>query len=162
MQTDSTITASYQRACKQGYRLALALTGDPSQSEDLVQEVFLRVLRRRERIRLPTLDAYVTRAVRNAAYDFLRRRQTAKVTSAQVDTAVAPGPATHPDTHAVAGALSALPPEQREVVHLRVYEGHSCQEVARLTGVPLGTVHSRYRYAIAKLRDLLEEVTHEG
>ena len=52
-------------------------------------------------------------------------------------------------------ALKALPPEQREVVHLHVYEGMTFQEVANATGESINTVSARYRYAVDKMRRLL-------
>jgi len=52
-------------------------------------------------------------------------------------------------------ALKALPPEQREVVHLHVYEGMTFQEVAHATAESINTVSARYRYAVDKMRRLL-------
>ena len=60
-----------------------------------------------------------------------------------------------PDVEAIERALASLPVEQREVVVLRIYEGRSFKEIAAQTESPLGTVHSRYRYALAKLRRTL-------
>ena len=56
---------------------------------------------------------------------------------------------------ALAQALKALPPEQREVVHLHVYEGMTFQEVAHATAESINTVSARYRYAVDKMRRLL-------
>ena len=53
------------------------------------------------------------------------------------------------------GALGALPPEQREVVYLKVFEGMTFQEIAERCGVRLNTAASRYRYATAALRKTL-------
>ena len=52
-------------------------------------------------------------------------------------------------------ALKALPPEQREVVHLHVYEGMTFQEVAHATAESINTASARYRYAVDKMRRLL-------
>ena len=53
-------------------------------------------------------------------------------------------------------ALFKLPTEQREVVFLRIYEGLSFPAVAERVDAPQGTVHSRFRYAMQRLRTLLE------
>jgi RNA polymerase sigma-70 factor (ECF subfamily) len=60
-----------------------------------------------------------------------------------------PGPE---DRLALAAAIGRLPPEQREVLHLHVFEGMTFREVAEATGDPPNTVASRYRYAIDKLK----------
>ena len=52
-------------------------------------------------------------------------------------------------------ALRLLPPHQREVVHLHVYEGWTFQAIADAAGESLNTVASRYRYALAKLKQSL-------
>jgi RNA polymerase sigma-70 factor (ECF subfamily) len=56
------------------------------------------------------------------------------------------------DRLALDAAIRALPPEQREVIHLHVFEGLTFKEVALATGEPANTVASRYRYALEKLR----------
>jgi RNA polymerase sigma-70 factor, ECF subfamily len=53
-------------------------------------------------------------------------------------------------------ALRTLPSEQREVVHLKVFEGMTFQEIANLAGESINTVASRYRYAMDKLRVQLQ------
>ena len=57
----------------------------------------------------------------------------------------------------VRGALTKLPEEQREVIQLAFYKGWSHSEIARETELPLGTVKSRLRLAISRLRNELEE-----
>ena len=53
-------------------------------------------------------------------------------------------------------ALRTLPPEQREVVYLKVYEGLTFQEIGERCGVSLNTAASRYRYAIEALRRVFD------
>jgi len=50
------------------------------------------------------------------------------------------------------GALRELPADQREVVHLKAFEGMTFQEIADLTNESVNTIASRYRYAVEKLR----------
>ena len=56
---------------------------------------------------------------------------------------------------AIETALAALPPEQREIVHLKVYEDQTFEQIANLLAIPPNTAASRYRYAMDKLRDRL-------
>jgi RNA polymerase sigma-70 factor (ECF subfamily) len=53
---------------------------------------------------------------------------------------------------AIERALRALPPEQREVVHLKAFDGMTFQEIADATGESINTIASRYRYAMEKMR----------
>jgi RNA polymerase sigma-70 factor (ECF subfamily) len=70
-----------------------------------------------------------------------------------------PAPADPPPSDALRGALEqalkSLGPEQREVVHLKVYEKMTFPQIAQATGVPANTAASRYRYALTRLRELL-------
>ena len=149
----------YRRVAPGIYRLALAITGDPALAEDVVQEAFVRVIGRGEGVeRDRPLDGYLYRTGRNLAFDHLRSRRHDATARRALLVAPRPGVGGDPDVDAerVSAALFALPVEQREVVVLHVYEGLTFREVSERTGVPLGTVHSRYRYALQHLRPLLE------
>lgn len=150
----------FRRAAGPAHRLALTLTADREVAADIVQEAFLRILRRREALeQVEALDGYLLRTVRNLALDHLRRAQArpeALELAAESLLEAAPGAAGTVDPERVALALLRLPLEQREVVLLRVWEGLSFAEVAARAEVPLGTVHSRYRAALGRLRALLE------
>ena len=61
------------------------------------------------------------------------------------------------DRERVLGALSSLPPEQRQVIELAYFDGMTQTEIAAHTKEPLGTVKTRVRLAMAKLADLLGE-----
>ncbi len=150
-------TDAYKRLGPSSYRLALAITGDPAAAEDAVQEAFVRVWRRRGNLASPTrLDGYLHRAVRNAALD-QRRRSKARDTLAQGAALLISAEDTpEAEPERIAKSLLRLSVEQREVVLLRVYEGLPFKQVAARVGAPLGTVHSRFRYAMERLRALLE------
>jgi RNA polymerase sigma factor (sigma-70 family) len=55
-------------------------------------------------------------------------------------------------------SIRLLTPEQRETVHLHVFDGLTFKEIAETSGVALNTVAARYRYALAKLRNILKGV----
>lgn len=152
------------------YAQALAIVCDPAAAEDVVQDAFVRVWRRRDRLDdLRQLDGYLFTAVRNLALDHQRRgaREGARLLAAAPAAGGEPR-RDGPDVERIDRALQGLPPEQREVVVLHVHLGLSFAEVAQRTGAPLGTVHSRYRYAMTRLRERLgplapgrEEDRHE-
>ena len=135
------------------YRYALMILADHRDAEDVVQQVFTAVLTKGTAIEDGA--AYFRTAVRNAAYSLLRQRRTARAGGAPRLEPIAPGGRAAQQA-ALEQALRSLPPEQREVVHLHVYEGMTFREVAAATGAPPNTVAARYRYALEKLRMLLQ------
>lgn len=159
---DDALTTTFRKVGPAMFRQALAVLGDRAAAEDVVQEAFLRTWRRRERLRDPgQLDGYLVQAARNLALDQRRwRERRAAVTEADAapeDALVVPrSEDAAADAERLSRALHRLPTEQREVVLLHLIEGRTFPEVAARTGAPLGTVHSRYRYALARLRELLE------
>jgi len=74
-------------------------------------------------------------------------------------------PSSDPDEAAFRAELSAglgqLPPEQREVVHLKLWEGLTFEQIAAAVEIPVNTAASRYRYGLDKLRELLRPLYEE-
>jgi len=138
------------------YAQALSILKDASAAEDVVQDAFVRVWRRRHRlVQQEKLGGYLATAVRNLAFDHLRRGRRAAESQVLIAVSEAKSEPEVPDTERLDAALAALPPEQREVVVLRVHLELSFPEIAERTQSPLGTVHSRYRYAMTRLRETL-------
>jgi RNA polymerase sigma-70 factor (ECF subfamily) len=136
------------------YRYAVVLLADPAAAEDAIQQVFAAILRQPPQFEDEA--HYLRRAVRNECYSHLRRRQKDRATT---DTRsfiepVVQGIASD-ERIALEGAIRELSPEQREVIHMHVYEGFTFQEIANTVGDSINTVASRYRYALARLRQLL-------
>ena len=135
------------------YRYAVMILADSSAAADAVQQVFVSLLRSRGAP--DSEERYLRRAVRNECYSMLRHRRRDIVTSvdAPLLEAVADLDDRPEERLALEQAMRELPAEQREVVHLKVFEGMTFQEIAVLTDESINTVASRYRYAIEKLRD---------
>jgi len=146
------------------YRYALLILADAAGAEDVVQDAFCQLAhmlgRRREDV---ATVAYLTAIVRNECYSRLRRRRRAPVVASEpLLEAVAVG-ANEEERLLLEQALRRLPPEQREVVYLKIYEGLTFQEIGDQCGVSLNTAASRYRYALDGLRRVLEvEAGYEG
>lgn len=134
------------------YRYALMLLAHPPAAEDVVQDVFAGLL---GRVLPDDPLPYLRTSVRNGCYTRLRRRQRWDMRElpllepATADTVEAAERVT------LERALRALPPEQREVVHLHVYEGCTFREVAEMSGESINTIASRYRYALGRMREAL-------
>jgi RNA polymerase sigma-70 factor (ECF subfamily) len=98
-------------------------------------------------------DRYLHRAVRNECYSALRRRRRDVVVDRPaLLEAVAPSGVDPEERLTMERAIRELSAEQREVLHLKVYEGLTFQEIADQLDESINTVASRYRYAIEKLR----------
>ncbi len=146
------------------YRLALRLTGNPADAEDLTQDVFVRAFRSIRDFEPGTIEGWLHRITTNLFLDGARRRQRLRfdaLTGPGEDqlAAIVPTPeeVVHDAglDHDVAAALAALPPEYRVAVVLCDVEGLSYDEIAAVLDVKLGTVRSRISRGRAQLRDLL-------
>lgn len=141
-------------------RLALALTGNAADAEDVVQDALSRALPRWSRIAsLEDPDAYVRRMVVNAHTSWWRRfRRRESPSSSIVPSDVVAGPSVDFDEHRrVWLACQALPDVQRTAVVLRYYEQLEYAEIAALTGVREGSVRARVSRGLAALRLVLGE-----
>ena len=141
------------------YRYALMILANDAAAADAVQQVFLRLISGRRS--KPVLEQhYLRRAIRNECFSALRSRQRTP-RSLESDPPLLESLQAERDSPddriALERALRSLPPEQREVVHLKLLEGLTFEEIADLTNEPVNTMKSRYRYAIEKLRTALEK-----
>jgi RNA polymerase sigma-70 factor (ECF subfamily) len=130
-------------------------------AEDVVQEAFVRFWQARHNAADPA--AYLFACVKNCALDRLRgdRRRTRREEAAARPEGESSWfvPELEQDERRVAieAALRLLPEEQRLVLLMKVWGALSFLQIAEALGVPANTAASRYRYAIAKLRELLAE-----
>jgi RNA polymerase sigma-70 factor, ECF subfamily len=141
------------------YSLARLILRDADRAEDATQEALVRAWRELPRLRDPErFWAWLRRLLVSACYDEGRRmRQRAEVTwLADHDRATADEMAGVVDRDRLDRAFRRLPLEQRAVVVLNHVEGLTHEEIASTLGLPLGTVKSRARYALAGLRSALE------
>ncbi len=140
---------------------ARAMTGSSEEAENIVQEVFLAVIRRAESLRPEgNFRAYLLIRARGLALN-LRRRPRPVLGEAIEIVSKARGPEAvatqREEVERLRRALAELPEEQRDIVSLRTHGQMTVKEIAQMLGKPEGTVKSRYRYALAKLREALSE-----
>ena len=135
-------------------RIALLLTGNRADAEDLLQSALAKTYLAWDRIHdRAALDAYVKRAMVNTQISWWRRRRVEEFPTGQIpDRAVVEQlpPSELQDT--VRRALDRLPQRMRAAVVLRYYEDMSEPEIADVLGVSRGTVKSTVSRAVAKLR----------
>lgn len=160
----------YDRYGRLVYSLALNSVGDPATAEEITQDVFLRVWQRAGQYRADRakVSTWLTSITRHRAIDQLRRRGSRPEQHAVAWAQVAPGaePAAEGpegtvslglERERVRAAIAALPPEQQQVLALAYFQGLSQSQIAEATGQPLGTVKTRIRLGMQKLRETLQE-----
>lgn len=135
------------------YRLAYARTGSRADAEDIMQEVFVRLLRARPDFAdREHARAWLLRVAANCANDWFRapwRRREGPLTDSL--------PAPEHEDGGVVEAVLALPAKYRTAVHLYYYEELSVAEIAKITGKSESAVKSRLFRARAMLREALKE-----
>jgi RNA polymerase sigma-70 factor, ECF subfamily len=133
---------------------ARSFVADAAAGEDLVHEVFLKLLRGETSV--PDIPlAYLYRAVRNAALNTLRNRSGHPAWDDQISW-FQHREGNREEELALQSALGELPEDQRATVIMRIWGGMTLEEIADATAVPLSTAASRYRYALEKLRERLK------
>lgn len=136
--------------------------GGSDLADDVVQEAFLKAWRARHRFDPDrgALAPWLYAIARRAAADAVRREQRRPPTAPLGALPPSEGPTLSDAWEAwlVRRALAELPHEERTVVHLTHFVGLSHTEVARRTGMPLGTVKTRARHAHRRLADRLARV----
>lgn len=161
---DSALAELYDRHGRTAFSLAYRIVGDAETAEEVVQEVFLAVWRRAGSYRPErgSVRAWLLTAVRNRGIDVLRARQSRPRTTVIDDLPLAApdDPAqlalSRATADSVRAAVAKLPKDQRTAVELAYFAGLSYPEIAARLGVPLGTIKSRLRLALERLRGQLE------
>ena len=167
----TTFAHMYDDHARGVYGAALRILGDPARAQDVAQDVFLRVWRNPQRFdaRRGELGSYLRLMARSRALDLWREGQAAgrmrdklELVVAQEEQRVEERPSAAvergEDREAVRDALRRLPESQREALVLAYWGGMTADQIAKRSGVPLGTAKSRIRLGLAKLRDEVEDV----
>jgi RNA polymerase sigma-70 factor (ECF subfamily) len=151
------------------YNYFVRLTNRRDASEDLVQEVFLRVLKYRHTYRGESqFTVWMYRIARNAWVDYFKkaRREVPFNEEAEEPISEDPNPGENlEDQQKIAhlrSALARLSPDKREVLVLSRYQDMKYEEIAGLLGCAVGTVKARVHRAIKDLRDIYGELSAES
>ena len=156
----------YDRHAGRLMGLAQRILGDTGEAEEVLQEVYLHVWKAAATFdpsRGPVL-AWLLVATRSRSIDRLRSRRTAGSAGAR-SLEEAPEPASREDVEADAAGrewetqcravIAELPEDQRRALELAYFDGLTHQEIAARTATPLGTVKTRIRLGLMKLRERL-------
>jgi RNA polymerase sigma-70 factor (ECF subfamily) len=158
---EDALYASYRRLETPLFNVLYRQLWQREECQDVIQDAFVRIWERRERVSEPTLDALVWTTALNLARNRLRWRRLWR--HEPVDESL-PSSGVSPEdflaTQRLRAALRQLPPVSRDVLLLSEFGGLRGEEVAALLGIPAGTVASRKHNAITRLRALLGEPAH--
>jgi RNA polymerase sigma-70 factor (ECF subfamily) len=166
---EAALGALYDRYSRLIYSLALRIVGERTLAEEIVMDAFVSVWRAastfvEERGRFV---AWLTSVARHRAIDELRRLNVRpEGSSVELDEAIrTSGPDSVEDVvsvrqrrEQVRSVLGRLPDAQREALELAYFGGLTQQEIADKTGTPLGTVKTRMRLGMLKMRDELQQI----
>ncbi len=150
----------YEKYREDLLRLAASMLGDRAAAEDIVQDVFVRFAGLARTFRLTgSLKGYLATCVANAARNVLKapsRRGAVALDEVMGLASDVDGPERwmicSEEFTRVRGAMTKLPPEQREVVTMHLYGQVRFREIADWQKTSIKTVQSRYRYGLDKLR----------
>lgn len=145
------------------YGLAMRVLQNPGLAEEVTQDIFLKLWQQPERWNpaLGQFSSWLLTITRNAAIDRLRKERHTNTHLVEHIDLVA-HPHSQQDNHWVDGQLltqllQELPPEQRRLIELAFFHGYTHSELAAKLQLPLGTVKTRLRSGLQKLRSLWEK-----
>jgi RNA polymerase sigma-70 factor (ECF subfamily) len=164
----------YDRYGRMVFSLAVNSIGDAAVAEEVVQDVFLRVWKKAGTYdaSVAKVSTWLTSIARHRAIDEFRRgkRRPDKTSVSWTelslsDSLYGPGPEEETElslqNKIVREALNTLAPGEREALALAYFKGYSQSEIARHLSLPLGTVKTRIRTAMQKLRLVLAQALQE-
>jgi RNA polymerase sigma-70 factor (ECF subfamily) len=146
---------------QKAYGLAYQYTGNKEDALDIVQDAFIRAYLNLRKFDLTKkFGPWLLTIVRNLSIDLLRKRK--KRVNQELPAVLADErPGSRADERLllreIRQALTRLGPDQREIIYLKDYEGHSYAEISEIVQIPLGTVMSRLHHARKKLAELVRE-----
>jgi RNA polymerase sigma-70 factor, ECF subfamily len=170
------IAALYDRYGATLYAVAYRVLGERADAEDVLIEVFAQAWREASRFEAShgSVAGWLTMIARSRALDLVRARArreriTAKATRQSTDApAMGNRPVNPSDSYEmterrrqVTAALEALSPPQRQAIELAFFEGLSQSEIAERLAEPLGTIKTRVRLGMQKLRESLRPIFFE-
>ena len=167
---ESGLVAIYDRYAQRIYSLAMSVLKDEGLAEDAVQEVFSNIWQKSSSYR-PEMSApgtWIMSVAHHKIVDFYRsrRRTTDHTTQPEMETllrlpdqklSVEQEVERNFNARLVRAALMELPEEQSRPLYLSAWHGYSQSEIAKMLDIPLGTVKTRMRLGMQKLKAALEE-----
>ncbi len=165
------LSALYDRHARSVYSLAVRMLSDRDVASEVTQEVFLNVWQRASSFNADRgkFQTWLLSITHHRCIDEIRRRRRAQTqpfgSSYQEDRILTDSEASSQDKtfwqqmeeHAIKNAMRDLPPPQQQVISMAYFQGLTQAEIAGRLGAPLGTVKTRMRLGLQKLREALAD-----
>ncbi|MEG3846904.1 sigma-70 family RNA polymerase sigma factor [Microcoleus sp. herbarium19] len=167
---ETALAKLYDRYGRASYALAYKILGSVEEAEEVVLDVFSQIWQKAASydVSRSRADTWLFMLTRSRAIDRLRVLQrTFRATQACLEEAKIPNSAIPEPiedamfkelSEQITTALEQLPVEQRQAIELAYYQGLTCAAIAAKTGIPIGTIKTRIRLGISKLRLALSEI----
>ena len=157
------LAALYDQTATPVYSLARRMLADPADAEEIAADVYRQAWQSANSWdgARGTVLAWLLMMTRSRCLDRIRARESRRKAEdpvRQQPVVQELNPARVDEADRVRKAVSELPPEQRVLIELAWFEGYSQSELAENTGVPLGTVKTRMRLGMLRLRNLLAQL----
>jgi RNA polymerase sigma-70 factor (ECF subfamily) len=160
-------TTLYDRHSRAAFSLAYRMMGERQAAEDLAQDAFLKVWRSASSYRAErgSVRTWILSIVHNRGIDQIRSYASRRRTQDKIE---ASAPRSQPSEafaqtwrnsqrDQIREALNTLPPEQLKILELAYFSGYTHVEISDLLSLPLGTVKSRMRLGLKKIRDYFDQ-----
>lgn len=146
------------------YRYVVSLLHNPTEAEDLVQDLYEKLWRRRLLLRQSGFRSLALTSARNLALDRLRERERRRIVT-DIDEAVGEGVELGVQSDEVAiirSIISSLPDREREVIHLRDVEAMEFADIAEVVGSNVAAVRMAHSRARQRVREEFTKITNYG
>ncbi len=159
--SDKAFETLYARYRRKLYIYAYSLLKGVPEAQDAMHEVFAKLISNtRAFSQAANISAFLFAACRNYCINRLKSRKYRQAELPEFAVLKTAGPvheaARHEEAQLLNGIIAQLPREQREVLVLKVFSGLTFAQVAETTGQPQGTVATRYRLALARIKSALQ------
>jgi RNA polymerase sigma-70 factor, ECF subfamily len=165
--SEAALCEVYDRFSRLIYSIARRILRENAEAEDVVQDVFVKLWAHALEYKAThgSVSTWLMTITHRTAIDQLRRR-TVRATIDVEERELLAHPDPKPNTEllldriGLSGALASLKPEERELVELAFLEGLSHAQLVERTGLPLGTIKTRLRSSLLRLREVLGDWAH--
>lgn len=160
------LSTLYDQHASALYCFVMSLTRNEVMTEDILQDIFCRIAREPRRVaHVSNLRSYLIRWAHRLVIEVARKQTRADACHQAIAEISIFAESDDPDQAtlraAMQSALARLPSDQRAVVHLKVWEDLTFQEIADALGISPHTAASRYRYGLDKLQSALRPIYEE-